>query len=161
VEALSVTPFAPRALDRGLAGVLVALVRLLGSEYNENESADRLERAHLFVREAIEELRERAGQVTERNEVADEVRRRVEARIDGWLARRDALSTATLGYQAGRGDRTVPLLRHPTEQEWDDFTCLNSLRDVEPSVTLVLDDYGMDREASGQSAAVEEGGRAS
>ena len=26
------------------------------------------------------------------------------------------------------------------------FTCLNSLRDVEPNVALVLKDYGMDRE---------------
>ena len=36
VEALSVTPFAPRALDRGLATLLVSYVRLLGSEFNEN-----------------------------------------------------------------------------------------------------------------------------
>ena len=32
VEALSVTPFAPRAIDRGLAALLVSYVRLLGSE---------------------------------------------------------------------------------------------------------------------------------
>jgi len=28
---------------------------------------------------------------------------------------------------------------------WEEFTRLNSLRDVEPSVNLILDNYGMDR----------------
>jgi hypothetical protein len=36
VEALSVTPFADRAIDRGLTGVLVSLVRNLSETYNGN-----------------------------------------------------------------------------------------------------------------------------
>ena len=36
VEALSVTPFAARALDRGLTALLVALVRLTDDEFNAN-----------------------------------------------------------------------------------------------------------------------------
>ena len=39
VEALSVTPFAPRALDRGLTGVLASLLRLSGPEWNPNRAA--------------------------------------------------------------------------------------------------------------------------
>ena len=39
---------------------------------------------------------------------------------------------------------TLGLLRHPGLDPWDDFTCLNSLRDVEPSVGLIFHDGGLD-----------------
>jgi len=45
----------------------------------------------------------------------------------------------------------VALLTKPDEEDWETFTCLNSLRDVEPGVALILKDYGMDREP-GQAA---------
>lgn len=49
-----------------------------------------------------------------------------------------------LGYRDVRGDGlTVGLLRRPGIGEWREFTCLNSLRDVEPEVGLVLDDRGL------------------
>jgi hypothetical protein len=41
---------------------------------------------------------------------------------------------------------TVGLLSKPSIDPWDEFTCLNSLRDVEPTANLILDDYGMDRD---------------
>jgi hypothetical protein len=43
VEPLSVTPFSPGALQRGLAGLLVALVRLRRMEFNANEAASRIQ----------------------------------------------------------------------------------------------------------------------
>lgn len=43
VEALSVTPFSARALDRGLAGILVALMRLRESRLNANTKAGELQ----------------------------------------------------------------------------------------------------------------------
>ncbi len=42
VEALSVTPFAPRALDRGLSALLVSLVRLGAMDYNPNLGAGKV-----------------------------------------------------------------------------------------------------------------------
>src|SRR5262249_13827688 len=39
VESSSVTPFSPRARDRGLHAVLIALARLLGTKYRPNASA--------------------------------------------------------------------------------------------------------------------------
>ena len=45
VEALSVTPFAPRALDRGLTGVLASLLRLSGPEWNDNPGAGKVDPA--------------------------------------------------------------------------------------------------------------------
>ena len=39
VEALSVTPFSARALDRGLSGVMVGLMRLMDDHLNGNQKA--------------------------------------------------------------------------------------------------------------------------
>ena len=36
------------------------------------------------------------------------------------------------------------LLNRPGLEPWDDFTCLNSLRDVEPTVGLIFHDGGLD-----------------
>ena len=43
VEALSVTPFSARALDRGLSGVMVALMRLWEERLNANLKAGALQ----------------------------------------------------------------------------------------------------------------------
>jgi len=42
VEALSVTPFSPRALDLGLSGILVGLMRLWDERLNANQKAGAL-----------------------------------------------------------------------------------------------------------------------
>ena len=52
---------------------------------------------------------------------------------------------------------TIGLLRKPSIEPWDEFTCLNSLRDVEPTVNLILDDGGLDDD--GGDDAEDEGGR--
>ena len=68
-------------------------------------------------------------------------------RLDEWLARAQATTGgARLGYQEEKDGRTRGLLKHPSPTGWDDFTCLNSLRDVEPGINLILKDYNMDRE---------------
>jgi hypothetical protein len=51
-----------------------------------------------------------------------------------------------LGYRDVRDDVTVNLLHQPTLKRWQEFTCLNSLREVEPNVTLILDDHHLDEE---------------
>jgi helicase-like protein len=148
VEALSVTPFAPRALDRGLAAVLVSLVRLAGEEYNENPRAAALDRQHPYVQRAVEAIVARAQQVTGSNTVAAEVRQQLQALLDDWghQALRPA-GGGSLYYQEKRGAVAVPLLQKPGLGGRLPFTCLNSLRDVEPSVSLVLDDRWLDDEA--------------
>ena len=157
VEALSVTPFSARALDRGLTGVLVAYLRLLGEAFNANDGAGQLERPHPYIDIALNEISHRAGLINESNQVEDQVKQMLKARLDHWLARvasaRD--SAAILGYQSRRDGRTVGLLKQPTEEDWNPFTCLNSLRDVEPNVALVLQDQGMDYRP-GQTAPGEE-----
>ena len=77
-----------------------------------------------------------------------------QTRLDAWLARRAAITGgAILGYEGKTDGRTVGLLGKPAQGAWEPFTCLNSLRDVEPSVKLILRDYGMDREDAEPAAS--------
>lgn len=145
VEALSVTPFSARALDRGLTGVLAALVRLPGQAFNDNPGAGRLTAQHPYVLGARQAIRRRAGLVT--GSVAQEVFADdlVKRRLDEWLSRAGAVTGgAILGYEKRTDGRTRGLLHQPGDLERDLFTCLNSLRDVEPTVALILRDHGMD-----------------
>jgi hypothetical protein len=145
VEALSVTPFAPRALDRGLSGVFVALVRLAGLDLNPNEKAEAITRQHPLVARAIERIVARAKLVSGSQAVGDEVERQLKRRLDTWL--REATRNAggsDLGYREKRDGKTRGLLTSPGVGAWEDFTCLWSLRDVEPTVNLVLDDGRLD-----------------
>lgn len=145
VEALSVTPFARRALDRALSGLFVALVRLAGPELNDESGASRIEATHANVLRAIDSISRRAGLVAQDNELAAYVRSMLKKRLDEWLARKRAAGGTRLGY---RGNAVmVRLLENPAEKEWDAFTCLNSLRDVEPSAGLILVEDGLSRRA--------------
>jgi hypothetical protein len=49
-----------------------------------------------------------------------------------------AATTARLGYKEKNDGVTRGLLSAPETQQWDVFTCLNSLRDVEPPVNLII-----------------------
>ncbi|MDW8396636.1 MAG: DISARM system helicase DrmA [Anaerolineae bacterium] len=145
VEALSVTPFSPRALDRGLSAVLVSLIRLAGVDFNANDRAGALDTRHPLVAQARELIAQRALDVTRKQDVKELVAQMLEHALETW--RREAQETcsggARLGYKARRDGYTRNLLQ-PAEAHagagWDVFTCLNSLRDVEPSVSLVLED---------------------
>lgn len=145
VEALSVTPFAPGAMSRGLTALLVSCVRLQGTEFNANKQASRISRNHPYVQAAIDLIVRRAEQTGDREGIAQMVRAELNSRLDDWLAQ--AQKTAggrVLGYDEERDGVTVALLRRPGLDPWDDFTCLNSLRDVEPTVGLIINDGGLD-----------------
>lgn len=146
VEALSVTPFAPRAQDRGLSAALVALTRLPETRYNANLSAAKVDRNDPMIQSAIDTIVNRAEAVTGLREVGDVVRRGLLKRLDMWDSRIRTIATGTrLGYEQERDGVTVGLLSKPEVADWDWFTCLNALRDVEPNVGLVLvEDGGLD-----------------
>lgn len=145
VEALSVTPFAARALDRGLAALVVAMVRLASTDLSSNERAQALDLASPVVKRALAAISGRAERVTHRKPVADQVHARLKALLDLWDHQaKHRAGGARLGYQQERDGKTHGLLVRPGLGDWREFTCLTSLRDVEPGVGLVLDDHGMD-----------------
>lgn len=139
VEALSVTPFSPRALDRGLSGILAALVRHQSDETNRNPAPSVLN-PHSVAVEALEAIRRRAEGVTSDSDVAALVDTAVHQRLDAWLARRAKTSGAVLGYRERLDGQTVGLLEEPAQARWGIWTCPMSLREVEPGVNLLLPD---------------------
>jgi hypothetical protein len=136
VESLSVTPFAHGAVERGLTALLVALIRQADATFNPNEAARAVQADHPVVKRAIETIAERAELVAGLP-TGKIVRSYLKRRIDDW--RREAARKPTLSY-VHDGGHTLPLLHRPEEGRWHEFTCPNSLREVEPSAALLLDD---------------------
>jgi hypothetical protein len=70
------------------------------------------------------------------------------ARLDEWLgAATPQPGGAKLTYKTKRDGVSRGLLEPAGSGAWRTFTCLNSLRDVEPTALLVLEDGGLDDEA--------------
>lgn len=136
VEALSVTPFSARALDRGLTALLVSFVRLLGSEFNADEQAGQLTTPHPYLDSALQDIASRAASVTRTPQIAAQIQAQLQQRIDSWIAETQRGTSGRILSYKRRGEIAVPLLKQPSEKDWDLFTCLNSLRDVEPTVAL-------------------------
>ena len=149
VEALSVTPFASGALDRGLTALLISLIRQTGEEFNGNDRAGTIERNHPYVQAALEAIIDRAQQI-EGNQAGDRLRQELSAKLDRWLRRIQQLEPGTtLKYQTFNRDGTaIQLIKPAGKGQWDDFTCLNSLRNVEPTVGLILTDSPPDEDSS-------------
>ena len=143
VEALSVTPFAPMALRRGLTGVLAAMVRLGETEWNRNGGAATISRTDPRLAEIVEMIASRAENRANDRNVADLVRQELEHRLDQWKQQQD-IPQRDLVYSRGRSAGTqVGLLNEPDGTPWTDFTVPMSMRDVEPSIHLVLRENGI------------------
>jgi hypothetical protein len=138
VEALSVTPFSARALDRGLSGVLVALMRLWEERLNANDRAGLLQDSDQLMPAVFAKLVQRAENATHDKPSGERVLSMLKSRRDEWLKRVHNQTEHRLAYQF-EGGATVGLLEHPATGQWEMFTCLDSLRDVEGSADLVLD----------------------
>jgi len=137
VESLSVTPFAPRALDRGLSGVLVSLLRLPSEELNANDRAQAMRPDSALVQYARSRIIKRGMDAMERNDIGNEIDRLIKERLDVWHSlTMQKNSGSLLGYQGA--NELKALLTKPEGKDWDVFTCLNSLRDVEPTANLLL-----------------------
>jgi hypothetical protein len=138
IEALSVTPFAPRAVDRGLSGVMASMLRLEGLDLNPNDGAGRLTSSgDARAKSVTEALASRAWNVSQSVVVKDRTEQLAKGRVDRWVyeAQRGG---RTLGYKSKRDGRTVGLLRTPGPEPWDTFTTPTSMREVEPNVSLIL-----------------------
>jgi hypothetical protein len=88
VEATSVTPFSPRALDRGLAGTLVALARQGDAPMTPPKGATAILREHGKLDWVAQTLASRAAALKETQPEAEDVHGKVLARcrklLDEW-----------------------------------------------------------------------------
>jgi len=137
VEGLTTTPFSKRALDRGLAGVLVGLVRHATDVALPNLGAQVAPLGPAAAEPLLNLLGDRAELVTDSNPAGTEVHERAREQLDRWLHKRATLPMGQLGYQAD-GAAAAGLLRKPDEVPWDQWSAPMSLREVEPEVLLQL-----------------------
>jgi len=162
VEATSVTPFSPRALDRGMAGAAIGLARLRIPSMTppRGAAAIQTERGALgFVAEAIA-ARAAAYAAIKKEEpeaLRDHVKNKVNDLLDTWeqIAADFARQGVSLQYQRELGaaqrllyDFLDPDLKilHPRHRK---FRANRSMRDVEPSVNLwvkTLDNVDLEAE---------------
>ena len=154
VEPASATPFSARALDRGLAGALVALARhsepaltpALGAEAIRDVRSRLEERLTGLFRERLEHQPIQSPE--ELHEATEAVRSRVVDLLDSWIkiTADHQGSGVRLQYQRYEKPPAKPLLRHlldpdPGEEHARKFRANRSLRDVEPEVHLYVKDF--------------------
>lgn len=138
VEAQSVTPFSPRAMDRGLTGTLVSLMRLDNAAFNPNEGAGTLDKSdQTEITETIKVLIERAWGVSDLLSTKNLATQELKERADEW-AKEASRGGRILAYEK-RSPQAVALIKSPGIQVWDNWTVPMSLREVEPGVRLIMD----------------------
>jgi Helicase conserved C-terminal domain len=152
VEATSVTPFSPRALDRGLAEVTVALSRQGWPGMTKGPNALRAMELRSTLSPVVDIFGRRVEQYAalnskETQQRRDGVRGKVEDLLDDWakISKQQKDSGASLRYQQ-YDDGTGPyLLRYPLDPDLErleskaaQFKAHRSLRDVEPACNLRL-----------------------
>lgn len=140
VEAQSVTPFSPRAMDRGLTGAMLSVLRLENEVFNPNTGAgalDRIDRDEVI--HASNALVNRAWSISEQSAIKDLASAELRERVDEW-ASEAAKGGRILAYEkkGKKKDTLVPLLHRPGIRAWDNFTVPMSMREVEPGVHLVM-----------------------
>ncbi|MGB7443879.1 MAG: DISARM system helicase DrmA, partial [Coleofasciculaceae cyanobacterium] len=146
VEATSVTPFSPRAVDRGIAGVTVALARLGKSELTAPLKAADIIKYRQDLNFVVDTIVKRAESHdeeldgTEADKLRQKIRERVNNLLDAW--QRIATDKGQLQYQQEVGV-APPLLQDFLDPDLKNqppliqkFKAQRSLRDVEPVVNL-------------------------
>ena len=154
VEATSVTPFASRALDRGLAGAIVALARhgraaLAPFKGVERLGDERSEVERLLLQAFLDRVEQQPGVLDdrERAELARSVRNRIVDLLDSWQHGIDFYRGAGVGVQYQKYEKhqqtLKPLLREMLDRDFETehhgkFRVNRSLRDVEPEVNVYV-----------------------
>ena len=161
VEATSVTPFSPRALDRALAATLVADCRHGYADMTPPTAAQKIipNRTTLdaVANHIAERAREHRDEMTEdeRDAIYRTVLNRCTSLLDDWatIARQTQQGGAVLQYQNEAPKSSRRLLYHFLDPQLDKqhpiyrrFRANRSMRDVEPSVEIEvknLNDWGV------------------
>lgn len=151
VEAMSLTPFSGPALDRGLAGTVVAMTRLLTTELTPPLRALDIDSYTETAKRAVQALAERREAQpsvgADRGVGQESVGKRAQNVIDAWTGialrakREDATTLSYSRFESQKGNKQLlftPLDDSPPTPGTDEakFSALTSMRDVEPVVHL-------------------------
>jgi hypothetical protein len=152
VEALSVTPYTRRALDRGTAATFVAAVRNTEDAYSRDEDAQDVPLDGPVVGQVIERFLDRAGRAggPRGREYLGE---RIGALRDQWELAKTGSGSARLGYRRRPGNRPLRgLLETPGGGGWTDLTVPISMRETENEINLLVPGAGLLESVLGQPA---------
>jgi hypothetical protein len=154
VEATSVTPFSGPALDRGLAGTLVAMTRFASPDLTPPRGAMALPTNRALANEVVDRIAARASSQPELHKdgqikLEEELRKRGQNLLDTWtdLVRSTPEDPKQRRYSKFDREKTggKPLLFTPLDQERPGvgtpegrFAAPTSMRDVESTAHLWL-----------------------
>jgi hypothetical protein len=141
VEALSVTPYTRRALDRGTAATFVAAVRHAAEEFSRNVDAHDVPLEGDEVGLVSDRLLARAETIGGER-ARDYLAERLDRIKDRW--REAKTGSARLGYTDGTSHKQnlVGLLHRAAGQRWDDVTVGMSMRETENEINLLVPPAG-------------------
>jgi hypothetical protein len=155
VEATSVTPFAPRAIDRGLAAITVAMARHGEPTLTPAPSAAHIDKQRSKLDWIAVAMKRRATvhsvsqTATERDELVAKLEQRVNGLLSAWseIALEANQNQTGLQYGPFEAKPRPPLLRDPLDADLRKepigsprrrFKAQWSLRDVEPEVPVLV-----------------------
>jgi hypothetical protein len=150
VEALSVTPYSPTSLDRGIDGLLVSAARVEQATIAEGLSperhAGRIGTQRSIVEALVERLKVRIEAAAQDDAAVTRASQLLMNRVDRWSerARMAAEQHKTLVYErTGDGDEYLPLIISPENAEeagagGAPFVVANSMREVQPEINVLV-----------------------
>jgi hypothetical protein len=140
VEAISITPFSSRALDRGLQGIFAAMNRLFGHRMSEEPNAANFDPRSTTTADIIEDIRRRAAFLVGEDN-AELVRTRLLYLQDDWARLAgDLLRYSWLSNSMRPPDNSRVLLRTAGTQDEGEWSTPGSLREVEPMAAFYLEE---------------------
>jgi hypothetical protein len=152
VEALSVTPYSPTSLDRGLDGLLVSVARVVQAPFDDGLSSERnawrIKEHRATIDRIAERLKARIAAAALDEAAVKYASDRLINRIDRWAERATQAGEMhqTLVYErTGDGDKYLPLLMSPENAKASvgsstqpPFVVANSMREVQPEINILV-----------------------
>ena len=137
VEALSVTPYTRRALDRGTAATFVAAVRNSEDGFSRNTDAYDVPLHGPEVSRVVDRMLTRAEAIGG-TRGRDYLEERIKRLRDLWSERKTG--AARLGYAKGtfKQQALTPLLTVAGGERWTDLTVGMSMRETENEINLIV-----------------------
>lgn len=139
VEATSVTPFSPRALDRALAATLVAAARHIEPDLSPNSAAERIADNSLAYDTVRAMIEEKMTTALVEQESIDRCLVRLDELRDAWtdIANRQTRNGERFVY--AKDEPVRRLLQNPLGQRGNNFfVAARSMRDTEPVALLKI-----------------------